>query len=81
MALALIKGGTTPGPGQAAMQKIYWTMLGELKDLSAMELTGRDGGPVGVESTINLSVLSIEEKETLSELLEKAGVSGVSISS
>jgi AcrR family transcriptional regulator len=73
MALALVKGGTTPGPGQAAMQKIYWTMLGELKDLSAMELTGKDGGPVEMGSTIDLSVLSIEEKQTLAELLEKAG--------
>ena len=73
MALALVKGGTTPGPGQAAMQKIYWTMLGELKDLSAMELTGKDGGPIEMGSTIDLSVLSIEEKQTLAELLEKAG--------
>jgi len=73
MALALVKGGTTPGPGQAAMQKIYWTMLGELKDLSAMELTGKDGGPVEV-GVFHLDRLSVEEKVALVELLEKAGV-------
>lgn len=32
MAQALVKGGTVSGPGQASMQKIFWTMLGELKD-------------------------------------------------
>ncbi len=55
------------------MQKIYWTMLGELKDLSAMELTGKDGGPVAV-GVFYLDRLSLEEKETLVELLERAGV-------
>jgi AcrR family transcriptional regulator len=79
MALALVKGGTTPGPGQAAMQKIYWTMLGELKDLLAMELTGKDGGPVEVGSNIDLDRLGIEEKQALVELLEKAGVSNGSL--
>ncbi|MEA2599773.1 MAG: hypothetical protein QOF89_765 [Acidobacteriota bacterium] len=57
------------------MQKIYWTMLGELKDLSAMELTGKDGGPVEV-GVFHSDRLSVEEKVTLVELLEKAGVSG-----
>jgi AcrR family transcriptional regulator len=75
MALALVKGGTTPGPGQAAMQKIYWTMLGELKDLSAMELTGKDGGPVEVVPAERLALLSIEEKEKLAEMLERVGIS------
>jgi AcrR family transcriptional regulator len=75
MALALVKGGTTPGPGQAAMQKIYWTMLGELKDLSAMELTGKDGGPVEVGVFHNLDRLSVEEKVVLVELLERVGIS------
>lgn len=74
MALALVKGGTTPGPGQAAMQKIYWTMLGELKDLSAMELTGKDGGPVEV-GVVHLDCLSVEEKVVLVELLERVGIS------
>ena len=73
MALALVKGGTTPGPGQAAMQKIYWTMLGELKDLLAMELTGKGGGPVETVNTISLDRLSLEETQTMLELLEKAG--------
>jgi hypothetical protein len=41
----------------------------------AIELTGKDGGPVEVGGAINLDVLSIEEKETLAELLERAGVS------
>jgi hypothetical protein len=75
MALALVKGGTTPGPGQAAMQKIYWTMLGELKDLSAMELTGKDGGPVEVVPARHLDRLSVEEKVVLVELLERVGIS------
>jgi hypothetical protein len=42
----------------------------------AMEIYGKDGGPIEVGSTINLEVLSIEEKQTLAELLEKAGESG-----
>jgi AcrR family transcriptional regulator len=74
MASALVKGGTTPGPGQAAMQKIYWTMLGELKDLLAMELTGRDGGPIEVGRNIDLDRLSMEDKRALVELLERVGV-------
>ncbi len=56
------------------MQKIYWTMLGELKDLLAMELTGRDGGPIEVGRNIDLDRLSMEDKRALIELLERAGV-------
>ena len=55
------------------MQKIYWTMLGELKDLLAMELTGKDGGPVEVARDVNFDVLRLEEKRVLIELLERAG--------
>ncbi len=47
------------------MQKIYWTMLGELKDLLAMELTGKDGGPVETVNTISLDRLSLEETQTI----------------
>lgn len=32
VAAALVKGATTPGSGQASMQKIYWQRLGELND-------------------------------------------------
>ena len=32
VAAALIEGASTPGPGQAAMQKIFWQRLGELAD-------------------------------------------------
>ncbi len=32
VASALIKGATRPGPGQAAMQKIYWQKLGEFSE-------------------------------------------------
>ena len=41
----------------------------------AIELTGKDGGPVEVGSTIDLSVLSLEEKQALAELLERVGIS------
>ena len=66
-----VKGGTTPGPGQAAMQKIFWTMLGELRD--QLEITGKDGGPIQTENRVDLERLSFEEKQTLLEILEKAG--------
>lgn len=71
MALALVKGGTTPGPGQAAMQKIFWTMLGELRD--QLEITGKDRGPILTENRLDLERLSFEEMQTLLEILEKAG--------
>ena len=32
MANALVAGGTSSGPGQASMQRIYWQLLGELKN-------------------------------------------------
>jgi hypothetical protein len=39
----------------------------------AIELTGKDGGPVETVNTISLDRLSLEETQTLLELLEKAG--------
>lgn|SRR6185312_2722579 len=65
MASALVKGGTSPGPGQAAMQKIYWTMLGELKDLLAMELTGRDGGPIETQTNVSVDSLPLYVRQLL----------------
>lgn len=62
MANALVRAGLTPGPGQAAMQKIYWTMLGELSDVSKVELTGKDGGAVEIDinaKPINVDMLPI----------------------
>jgi hypothetical protein len=50
VASALIRGATTPGPGQAAMQKIYWQRLGELKD--QVELSGPNGGPIQTQSDV-----------------------------
>ncbi len=38
VAAALVKGATTPGPGQASMQKIYWQRLGELIDAKSWQL-------------------------------------------
>lgn len=42
-----------------------------------VELTGEGGGPVAVGGAFYLDRLSLEEKETLVELLEKAGVAKV----
>jgi hypothetical protein len=39
----------------------------------AIELTGKDGGPVETVNTISLDRLSLEETQTMLELLEKAG--------
>lgn len=44
VAKALVAGAVVAGPGQAAMQRIYWTRLGELSD--KQEHTGPGGGPV-----------------------------------
>lgn len=37
VAAALIRGAATPGPGQAAMQKLYWQRLGELIDARSLQ--------------------------------------------
>jgi hypothetical protein len=39
----------------------------------AIELTGKDGGPIEAVNTISLDRSSLEETQTLIELLEKAG--------
>ena len=39
----------------------------------AIELTGKDGGPIEAVNTISLDRLSLEETQTLIEILEKAG--------
>jgi antitoxin component of RelBE/YafQ-DinJ toxin-antitoxin module len=41
----------------------------------AIELTGKDGGAIETAIPFRTDLLSIEEKQTLVELLEKAGVS------
>ena len=38
VAAALVKGATTPGSGQAGMQKIYWQRLGELIDAKSLQI-------------------------------------------
>jgi hypothetical protein len=42
VAAALVKGATTPSPGQAAMQRIYWQRLGELIDVSRLQVEDAD---------------------------------------
>ena len=44
VAAALVRGAITTGPGQAAMQRIFWQRLGEL--VEKQERTGADGGPI-----------------------------------
>ena len=44
VAAALVRGAITAGPGQAAMQRIFWQRLGEL--VEKQERTGADGGPI-----------------------------------
>lgn len=39
----------------------------------AIELTGKDGGPIQTENRIDMERLSLEEMQTLLEILEKAG--------
>ena len=78
VANALVKGAVKDGPGQAAMQKIYWQRLGELNE--KVELTGANGGPVESLSTqvkVDLSELSVEEKVAMAELIEKLGIKPV----
>ena len=41
----------------------------------AIELTGKDGGPIETVNTIHLDRLSMDEKRTLIEILDKAGAS------
>jgi len=66
---ALLEGAINRGHGQAAMQKIYWTMLGELKD--TLELTGKDGKPIDLNlQQIPLDKLSLESLEKMQKILE-----------
>jgi hypothetical protein len=39
----------------------------------AIELTGKDGGPIQTENRVDLERLSLEDRQTLLEILEKAG--------
>lgn len=41
---ALVKGATTRGPGQAAMQKLHWQRLGELVEAKSLEF--EDAGEI-----------------------------------
>jgi AcrR family transcriptional regulator len=42
VAAALVQGATTPGPGQASMQKIFWQRLGELIDARSWQIEDAD---------------------------------------
>ena len=66
VAVALVNGATTPGQGQAAMQRLYWQRLGEL--LEKHEHSGPDGGPIEVSETVDVSKLSTA---TLKKMLEE----------
>lgn len=44
VASALVRGAISVGPGQAAMQRIFWQRLGELVD--KQELAGPGGTPI-----------------------------------
>lgn len=74
VASALVRGSVKPGPGQAAMQKIYWQRLGELNE--KVELTGANGGPMESRAKVqvDLSELSMEEKVAMVGLIEKLGI-------
>jgi len=74
VANALVKGAVKDGPGQAAMQKIYWQRLGELNE--KVEPTGANGGPVESRSQVkvDLSELTVEEKVAMVGLIEKLGI-------
>lgn len=74
VANALIRGAVKDGPGQAAMQKIYWQRLGEFNE--RVELTGANGGPVETRNHVKVDVseLSVEEKVAMVELIEKLGI-------
>ncbi len=45
------------------MQKIYWTMLGELKDL--LELTGPNGGPIETQTNVSVDSLPLYVRQLL----------------
>jgi AcrR family transcriptional regulator len=64
MARALIEGGSKPGPSQASMQKLFWTLTGDFKE--SLEISGPDGGPVEIQaSTIPVESLSFHVKRLI----------------
>ena len=64
MAQALIRGGIKPGSGQAAMQKLYWQLIGDLKEL--LEISGPGGGAIPVDATpIPVESLSFHVKSLI----------------
>ena len=58
VAVALVRGASMPGPGQAAMQKIYWQRLGELVDRY------EHSGPLGREVAIKLLLEEVDCAQT-----------------
>ena len=84
VARALVEGATTPGPGQAAMQRIYWQLNGMLTD--SLEIAGQGGGPIKVSGSSNgnvaqLSALSLETKRSIVRDLVAAGVEFIDLAS
>lgn len=67
VAHALVQGAITPGPGQAAMQKIYWQRLGELSDKH--EVSGPGGAPL--EASVDWSKLPTPLLKKVLEALEE----------
>lgn len=72
VAKALMEGAIANGPGQAAMQKLYWQMLNEIKD--SVEITGKDGSAIEVSSTsvVSLSDLSPETLKKIRDDLRQS---------
>lgn len=50
MLRALVEAGLKPGPGQAACQRLFWQLQGDVRDLVSLEVSGPEGGPVQVET-------------------------------
>lgn len=71
MASALVEAGSKVGmPGQTAAQKLYWQLIGDLKE--SIEVSGPDGQPISVQtSPALLSRLSVDLKRRIVEELEQ----------
>lgn len=80
VAQALIDGACASGmPGQAAMQRTFWQLSGELKD--GIELSGPNCGPVALSSEdyqraeAELAEKLARRPDVLAEVARLAGVS------
>jgi predicted DNA-binding protein (UPF0251 family) len=72
VAAALIAGATNFGGGMASLQRLYWQLVGDLKE--QLELTGAEGGPIQL-STIDISQMSPEARRILLDEVKRIGSS------